>query len=104
MIHILKNKQGKFYFVGIAKNGKANTDGQGYTRKESCYKGILSAAETFGSKKIEVIDHTWPKPVSFSLKKVLNKHRREKVTIVNRIPTFVKKQLSRIAKLKLSEK
>lgn len=60
MIHIIKNKAGKFDVVNIARNGNfLSGSKQGFNRKIGAVKNIRAHMKLFGATVIVVQDDTW---------------------------------------------
>lgn len=63
MIHILKNKNGEFYWLSIVDRGQYGFEENGkssefYTQQHNCQKSIENEADQFCGKEYVVIDHT----------------------------------------------
>ena len=65
MLHIVKNKAGKFEVKGVGKNGKlvSGSEGQAFSRKAGAYTNIRAQMAIFGGNGVRVQDDTVDKPV-----------------------------------------
>lgn len=100
MLHILKSKDNKFYWVGLAKNGKAIDDGQRHTRKEGVLKNMVSNMVLWRSERVEVVDHTVKNDAGGVVQFYLGRDGKKKqLRVVLKVPTYIKRKIARLKKL-----